>query len=136
MSMKGNNMNYTISPDSINWLIEACKNESDDLKIVFDVLLGFENYHQAVIRETGFHKVFLSKGAVSQELQESYGQYDKSRSIAHNGAIVYLQMLIGLSVFYKTPQIYAGPISEDHPHRRDIGDAILQYLHELAESRF
>lgn len=129
-------MKYSISKDSINQLIEVCNDKRVDLEIVFDALCSFENYHQAVIRETGFHKVFLSNGAVSQDLQEGYSQYDKSRSIAHNAAIVYLQLLNGLSVFYKTPQIYAGSVSEEHPHRRDIGDAIIGYLHELAESRF
>lgn len=129
-------MKNNISLDSMNALIAACKDQPDDLKAVFEALCTFESYHQAVVRETGFHRVFLNSTSGSPENQNQYSQFDRSRTIGHNAVIVYLQMLNQLTELYKVPLFYTGSVSEDYPHRREIGDAILQFLHDLVDSRF
>ncbi len=127
---------HAISLDSVRILINSFKDDKECLDDIFNALTIFEQYHQAVVRETGYHIVYLSSGNNSTDLQSQYREFDLSRTSAHNALIQQVGILNRLAKLAGLHPIYEGTISENQPYRREIANAVFEFLNQLLSFRF
>ena len=102
-------------------LIQVCKSDSELLEIIEDALRSFEEYHTAIY-SMEIRKRLLS-GTV--EVQPS----------RHNAVIANISVLNRLAEQSGLPPVYDGVISRDQPYRRQIADAVLNYVRDIILER-
>ena len=115
-------------------LIQTCKGDSELLEIIQDALCSFEEYHSAIY-SMEIRKQLLAGTADVLQYQEEIGEMDRRRTLRHNAVISNISMLNRLADQAGLPPVYDGVISGAQPYRRQIADAVLDYVREVILSR-
>ena len=115
-------------------LIQACKADSELLEIIQDALRSFEDYHNSIYTME-IRKQLLAGTADPLQYQEEVKEMDRRRTANHNAVISNISMLNRLAEQAGLPPVYNGVISRDHPYRRQIADAVLDYVREIILAR-
>ena len=115
-------------------LIQACKADSELLEIIQDALRSFEDYHNSIYTME-IRKQLLAGTADPLQYQEEIREMDRRRTANHNAVISNISMLNRLAEQAGLPPVYDGVISRDHPYRRQIADAVLDYVREIILAR-
>ena len=120
--------------DSLKELIYLSVDDRELLDMIYDALISFENYHRAIYdMET---KVKLYYGAMdSLDYRKMENEHDKIRTACHNAALANVDMLNRMAEQKGIPLIYDGTVSEDRPFRREVANAILEYVAEIIRER-
>ena len=115
-------------------LIQVCKFDSELLEIIEDALRSFEEYHTAIY-SMEIRKRLLSGTVEVQQFQEEVGNMDQQRTSRHNAVIANISVLNRLAEQSGLPPVYDGVISRDQPYRRQIADAVLNYVRDIILER-
>jgi hypothetical protein len=60
---------------------------------------------------------------------------DRKRTSCHNAVLANVSMLNRMAAMAGLPPVYEGVISEDQPYRRQVADAVLEYVHKIIQDR-
>ena len=115
-------------------LIQACKTDSELLEIIQDALRSFEEYHTAIY-SMEIRKQLLAGTVDALQYQEEIGEMDRRRTSSHNAVISNISLLNRLAEQAGLPPVYEGVISRDQPYRRQIADAVLNYVRDIILER-
>lgn len=115
-------------------LIQACKADSELLEIIQDALRSFEEYHTAIY-SMEIRKQLLAGTVDALQYQEEIGEMDRRRTGSHNAVISNISLLNRLAEQAGLPPVYEGVISRDQPYRRQIADAVLNYVRDIILAR-
>ena len=95
---------------------------------------SFEDYHAAIYSMETRKK--LLRGTVeAQQYQEEITGMDRKRTDCHNAVLANVSMLNRMAAMINLPPIYDGTISREQPYRRQVADAVLQYVQEIILER-
>ena len=115
-------------------LIQACKADSELLEIIQDALRSFEEYHTAIY-SMEIRKQLLVGTVDALQYQEEIGEMDRRRTGCHNAVISNISLLNRLAEQAGLPPVYEGVISREQPYRRQIADAVLDYVRDIILAR-
>lgn len=115
-------------------LIQACKADSELLEIIQDALRSFEEYHTAIY-SMEIRKQLLAGTVDALQYQEEIGEMDRRRTSSHNAVISNISLLNRLAEQAGLPPVYEGVISREQPYRRQIADAVLDYVRDIILAR-
>lgn len=115
-------------------LIQACKTDSELLEIIQDALRSFEEYHTAIY-SMEIRKQLLAGTVDALQYQEEIGEMDRRRTSSHNAVISNISLLNRLAEQAGLPPVYEGVISREQPYRRQIADAVLDYVRDVILAR-
>ncbi len=60
---------------------------------------------------------------------------DKSRTTNHNSVLGNVNLLNRLANMNNLPPVYDGIVSHDRPYRREVANAVLEYVEKIVKSR-
>ena len=115
-------------------LTQACKADSELIEIIQDALRSFEEYHTAIY-SMEIRKQLLAGTVDALQYQEEIGEMDRRRTGSHNAVISNISLLNRLAEQAGLPPVYEGVISRDQPYRRQIADAVLNYVRDIILAR-
>ena len=120
--------------ETIAKLISIYKNDDKILKTIEQSITSFEEYHSAIFKMELWMKVF-SNTVSGSEYQENVSLMDKSRTTNHNSVLGNVNLLNRLANMNNLPPVYDGIVSHDRPYRREVANAVLEYVEKIVKNR-
>lgn len=124
-----------VNAEALNGLIAYCKDDADDLDMVVKAMEVFEAYHQAVYRLEMTRRLFSCNAIDGDTYRSETTERDRTRTVNHNALIAQVNLLDRLTAEAGLPPFYDGIVSEERPHRREIADAVLGFVHDVILNR-
>ena len=121
--------------DSIKALIEDYKNDSEVISMVYEALLSFESYHDAIYKMTLFMKLYDCHNMSTEQFQDELSELGRMRTVCHNAVISHIGIMNRLCQQNSIPPVYDGVVSEERPFRIEIADAVLAYVEDIVKNR-
>ncbi len=120
--------------ETIAKLISIYKDDDKILKTIEQSITSFEEYHSAIFKMELWMKVF-SNTVSGSEYQENVSLMDKSRTTNHNSVLGNVNLLNRLANMNNLPPVYDGIVSHDRPYRREVANAVLEYVEKIVKNR-
>lgn len=120
--------------ETIAKLISIYKDDDKILKTIEQSITSFEEYHSAIFKMELWMKVF-SNTVSGSEYQENVSLMDKSRTTNHNSVLGNVNLLNRLANMNNLPPVYDGKVSHDRPYRREVANAVLEYVEKIVKNR-
>lgn len=120
--------------NTINKLIEIYKGDDKFLKIIERSILTFEDYHNAIYKMELWMKIY-SNSITGQEYKDNVSKLDKMRTVNHNSVLANVNLLNRLAEKNNLPPVYDGIVSEKRPYRREVANAVLEYVESIIKNR-
>ncbi len=118
----------------LNLLIENCIKDPELTDAIQDALKSFEEYHKAIyFMET--RKKLLIGTVETLNYQEEVAEMDRKRTSCHNAVLANVNMLNRIASMANLPPVYDGIISQEQPYRRQVADAVLNFVQEIILER-
>jgi len=127
-------MDTTINAGALKSLITALQDDPIMLDAIYGAVVVFEEYHSAVIAEQAL-KLVHEHGVVTPEYRERYTDADATRTRAHNAVISKVALLNSEVEKRGIAPVYVGGVSTEYPARRELADAVMEYLDTIIENR-
>ena len=125
----------TINSETLNNLIRHFKDDRDDLDMIVKTLEAFEDYHQAIY-QLEITRRLSSYNAIDPDTCRTETEHrDRTRTVYHNAAIAQVGMLNRMAEEADLPPFYDGVVSEEQPYRRELADAVLEFVREVMVNR-
>lgn len=121
--------------ETINKIIERCDGDKEVLEMLEQIIKSFQQYHAAIYELELKMKLYGHGGIDRDEYNDLVSRLDSSRTIHHNAAITNVRILNRIASQYGLPPFYDGVISEEKPYRRELGNAVLEYVETVVRNR-
>ena len=128
-------MKYQLNVESLNKLFQIAQDDSELLAMIYEVLESFSDYHEAIFKAESWRKLYSPKSMPRDEYHDKVISMDKHRTICHNAVLSYMNILNRIAENNNIPKIYDGTISEEQPYRRQVADAVLEYVESIILDR-
>ena len=123
-----------INKESIKKLIEINKNDVDTLDFIKSFFDSFIEYHHAVYEDQIFPIIF--GGAIDgEDHRDRRSSLDRTRTICHNSVISNVGILNRMAKNAGLMPIYDGIVSEEKPYRREVANAVFEYIESIINNR-
>ncbi len=110
------------------------KDDRDALDFIKSCLDSFEQYHRAVFDDQVFQLIY--GGALEgDEYREGRSSVDRVRTINHNCVLTNVTVLNRMAVKAGIEPVYDGIVSEERPYRREVADAVFEYIESIINNR-
>ena len=109
--------------------------DTDFLDILYSSLKSFEEYHSVIYDMELWMKIYSYKSVDKEEYQSKVTEMDRRRTMCHNSALSSVNILNRLATKENLPLVYDGIISEERPYRREVANAILEYVENVIKMR-
>ena len=126
---------YKINNETITKLITTCQEDKDMLDILYSSLKSFEEYHSVIFDMETWMKVFSYKSVEKEDYQSKVTDMDRRRTMCHNSVLSSVNILNRLAVKENLPLVYDGVVSEERPYRREVANAVLEYVENIIKNR-
>jgi len=124
-----------IETENLERLFKAIHDDAELLEFVHEAIKSFGHYHQAILDMETWLRLYDYNNLSREEYQDKKTQLDKYRTTCHNAALNSINILNRLAEQNNIPNIYDGTISEEQPYRREVADAVIQYMEDVIEKR-
>ncbi|MBQ6606917.1 MAG: DUF3232 domain-containing protein [Firmicutes bacterium] len=124
-----------LNKDTITKLIELNKDDRKTLEFIKSRIDSFEQYHRAVFDDQMFQLFYVGSAIEGDEYREGRTAVDKTRTIYHNSVITSVSILNRLADKAGLDPIYDGVVSEEQPYRRQIANAVFEYIESIINNR-
>lgn len=124
-----------IKHETIIKLIAICQEDKDMLDILYGSLKSFEEYHSVIFDMETWMKVFSYKSVNKEEYQSKVTDMDRCRTMCHNSVLSSVNILNRLAAKENLPLVYDGVVSEERPYRREVANAVLEYVENIIKNR-
>ena len=128
-------MEYKLNLGNLNKLFQTAQDDSELLLLFYQALESFSDYHEAIFKAESWKKVYSPKSMTINEYQENLMAMDRQRTICHNAVLSHMNILNRIAEKNNIPKIYDGTISEEQPYRRQVADAVLEYVESIILER-
>ena len=126
---------YKINNETITKLIATYQEDKDMLDILYSSLKSFEEYHSVIFDMETWMKVFSYKSVDKEEYQSKVTDMDRRRTMCHNSVLSSVNILNRIAVKENLPLVYDGVVSEERPYRREVANAVLEYVENIIKNR-
>ena len=124
-----------VNTETIQKLFVAFRDDQETLETIESALMTFEGYHRAIY-ELEVKRRLYSDGAMEGEAyREMITRLDKTRTINHNALLTQVNILNRIAAEVNLPPFYEGVVSEERPYRREVANAVLDYVHQVILNR-
>ena len=124
-----------LNKDTITKLIELNKDDRKTLEFIKARIDSFEQYHRAVFDDQMFQIFYVGSAIEGDEYREGRTAVDKTRTIYHNSVITNVSILNRLAEKAGLDPIYDGVVSEERPYRRQVANAVFEYIESIINNR-
>lgn len=126
---------YKFHGDVLKKLIEHYRNEPDALEMIHDCLKTFSSYHAAIMEMEVWLKLYGYDNMDKTSYQDRRVSLDQARTVCHNAVISSVNILNRMAAAAGVGTIYDGPVSEESPIRRQVGDGVLDWVAQTIRER-
>ena len=123
-----------LSTETIAKLTEIYKDDTKILSIMKRCIESFEEYHQTIFKMELWLKLY-SKSVSADEYKDNVSQLDKARTMSHNSVLGNVNLLNRLAEKNSLPPVYDGIVSHQRPYRREVANAVLEYVESIIKER-
>lgn len=124
-----------VKTETIQKLFVAFRDDQETLETIESALMTFESYHRAIY-ELEVKRRLYSGGAMEGEAyREMITRLDKTRTINHNALLTQVNILNRIAAEVNLPPFYEGVVSEERPYRREVANAVLDYVQQVILNR-
>lgn len=118
-------------------LISIYQSKGDDygLDLICDELETFEEYHSAIYSMETKLKIKSLKSMEREDYQFMVESLDKKRTMLHNRVLIAVNVLNRMAAKEGLEPVYDGIVSEERPYRREVANAVLDYVESVIKSR-
>lgn len=124
-----------LNAETIMKLLSAFSGDHEMIEMIENALLVFENYHKAIFDLEIRRKLYACGAMDAGEYREQIPKLDKTRTITHNAVLAQVRLLNRMAASQNLPPVYDGPVSEEKPVRREVADAVLDYVRQIILDR-
>lgn len=124
-----------LNRDSLNALIRTSVSDEDAYDLICGALKSFQEYHAAIYEMETAKTLLSAKGEDPEKYRQSIQSLDRARTVCHNAVLANVNILNRMAENAKLPLVYEGIISEAHPYRREVADAVLNYIRNIVLER-
>lgn len=125
----------SVNNDTLNGLIRHFKDDKDDLGMIVKAIETFEAYHQAIYRLEITRRLFSCNAIDAESYRAETVERDRSRTVNHNAVIAQVGFLNRLAEEAQLPPFYDGVVSEERPYRRELANAVLEFVENVIRER-
>lgn len=123
-----------LNNDTINRLIQIFENDAMVMDTIRNTIMEFEEYHYAIYKMEHFIK-FREKDMDAEEYRDKMTELDSNRTRKHNSIITGMKIMNRLAEQQNLVPVYDGVVSEERPYRREVANAVLEYVEQVIKSR-
>lgn len=120
--------------ETIIKLLEIYKDDERILKTIERSILTFEEYHNRIFEMELWMKIY-SKSVFGEEYKETVTRLDKARTMSHDSILGNVNLLNRLAVKNNLAPVYDGIVSHERPYRREVANAVLEYIEDFIKNR-
>ena len=124
-----------LNKSALEKLIQTHKNDRDSLDMIYDVLNGFEEYHAKIIEMEMKIKLFPAGTLDREEYQYMITELDKHRTMQHDSVLTGVNILNRMAERENIDPIYNGKVSKERPYRREVANAVLDFIQDIIVNR-
>ncbi len=121
--------------NTLKKLAEIYQEDNELLNILYSSIKSFEEYHLAIYEMESWMKVFSYKSIDKEEYQSKVTDMDIRRTMCHNSVLSSVNILNRLATKENFPLVYDGIVSEERPYRREVANAVLEYVENIIKNR-
>ena len=124
-----------INVETLNELIRRFGDDPDDLEMIVSALESFEEYHRTIFRQEITRRLFACGKLEGEDYRAEMSSRDKTRTRCHNAVSAQVNCLNRLAEEAGIPPLYDGVVSEERPYRRQVADAVLDFVRDSILNR-
>ena len=121
--------------ETIRKLIAAFRNDSEMLELLEDALHSFQEYHAAIYTLELKKQLYAAGGMEADAYRAIVTELDRARTSHHNAVLVQVNVLNRMAKSQNLPPFYDGVVSEERPYRREVANAVLEYVEDVILNR-
>ena len=120
---------------TVERLMAAFRDDGETIRAIENALLVFEKYHRAIIELEIQRRLYAAGAMAADEYREQIPLLDRTRTVTHNALLTQVRLLNTLAGEIGAEPFYPGAVSEAYPCRREVADAVLDYVETLIRER-
>ena len=125
----------SVNNNTLNGIIKFFQDDQETLDMIVRALEIFEDYHRAIYALEITRRLY-SCGAIDAETyRHDTFERDRTRTVNHNALLGQVTFLNRLAEEAGLPLFYEGVVSEERPYRREVADAILEFVRQVIIDR-
>ena len=123
-----------INVETINKLIQIYENDSMVIETICNTIMEFEEYHYSIFKMEHFMR-FRDRGIDASEYRDKVTELDSNRTRKHNSILTGIKIMNRLAEQQELKPVYDGIVSEERPYRREVANAVLEYVEQVIKDR-
>ena len=123
-----------INYKTLEKLAEIFEKDNDITVIIRNSLADFHKYHSAIYEMEQFVR-FRDKDIPPEQFREKVSALDGARTRCHNCVLSDIKILNKLALQSGLSPVYEGTVSAEQPYRREVADAVLEYVYKVIKER-
>ena len=120
--------------ETINRLIQIYENDSMVIETIRNTIMEFEEYHYAIFEMEHFMR-FRDREMDASEYRDKVTELDDNRTRKHNSILTGIKIMNRLAEQKNLEPVYEGVVSEERPYRREVANAVLEYVEQVIKDR-
>lgn len=124
-----------IKREVITSLINTFTEDKEMLDIINSAMESFIEYYHAIYNAELYSKVYSYKSIERDEYKAKLMELDRVRSLNHNEVLTKVALLNRLAAMNNLGLVYDGVISEERPYRREVANAVIEYIETIVKER-
>ena len=124
-----------LNTNTIKKLIELNKGDQEIIELISSCLDSFEQYHRAVFADQLFLIIYGDGVLDGDDYRERRSSVDYTRTIYHNSVISNVGILNRLAANAGLEPVYDGVVSKERPYRRQLANAVFEYIESIINNR-
>lgn len=124
-----------INTNALDKLIQNSRHDKESIEMIYDIFKGFEEYHKKIIDMEIKIRLYSTEILEREEYQSMVTELDKHRTMQHDSLLTGVNILNRMAAMKGLDPIYSGTISKERPYRREVANAVLDYLQSVITNR-
>lgn len=124
-----------LNAKSIEKLIELNRHDRNTLDFIKSCLDSFEQYHRSVFEDQTFQILYGGGTLDGSDYRDRRSSLDSTRTTCHNSMIMNIRILNRMAAASSIDPVYDGTVSEEKPYRREIANAVFEYVESIINNR-
>ncbi len=124
-----------INTESLKQLLSHYHDDQDMIDAITDALDSFEQYHAAIYALEIKKKLYAAGAMDTDSYREEIPALDRTRTVHHNAVLTQVNILNRLAKMAGLPLVYDGTVSEERPYRREVANAVLEFVEQTILNR-
>ena len=125
----------TVNNETLNSLLGHFRDDQEDIAAIVHAMETFEDYQNAIYRLEITRRLFSCNAIESETYRSDTVERDRLRTYNHNAVIAQVNLLNRMAEEASLPPFYGGVVSEEKPYRRELANAILDFIWEVIVNR-